>query len=561
MLLLMDGEIFDKEKTSKQIGSSEPDDATYCLSLFEKWKDKAFERLNGSFSIAAYDFKKRELLLVTDRFCSRPIFYTVTDDGTIFFGSRLSSVLVSPQVNRDLNVPSIFELLTLQSILGTKTIYKHIHVVPPATILRFTNDQISMKKYWQLQYSPIERSEKFYVAKLSETLKRAVEVRMGTDCRYGLLLSGGVDSRTVLAAATKEIVAFTVCENENREVRVAREIALAKGCKHVIIPRAADHYIRIIDKAVELSDCLYASVHAHFINLFGRMQKETDIVLHGFVPAMPFKGEKYPYRIFRILNFKFHTQFRADSYLNSLSDDKLIEAFLAERRFVNQLLLHDPRQVFAPNVAIHFQKHIRQTIKEIVKDAHARGATPADVWGHIVGWHAPSKSYGYLHVSHIRPFAPERTVMFDNALFDLCLQMPVQLRRNAKVYRKASKKLNERLAVIINSNTGFSFQIHPLLKSILFRVAIVKRIIFPNRQILSESSWPNHPELLRQNSEYQVIFEATIRDPECLDPSIFNINGILKLLKDHVDRTADHFTLLSLILTFGRWQKIWMTES
>lgn len=150
---------------------------------------------------------------------------------------------------------------------------------------------------------------------------------------------------------------------------------------------------------------------------------------------------------------------------------------------------------------------------------------------------------------------PERTMMFGNALFDLYLEMPSLFKRNGRVYRKALKRLNERLAIVPNSATGFSPQIPHILEWIIVKFAEVRGIFFPESQVQSEGSYPNHAELLRQNVEYQVIVEATIKDPECLDPSIFNTNGILQLLNDHLNRRADHFTLLSLILTFGRWQK------
>lgn len=554
--LLMDGEVFGYRGKKSNVGMKdyEVDDAGYCLSLFEKLKDEAFKQLNGSFSLAIYDFGKQEFWLVTDRFCSRPIFYSVTADGSIYFGSKLASVLASPKVSRELNESSVFELLSLQMILGSKTIYKHIHVIPPATVLHFTDGQLSLRKYWQLRYRPIERSEKFYITTLAQTLKRAVKLRTETNSRYGLLLSGGSDSRTVLAATTKDTQAFTVRETENREVRLARQVARTKGCKHIIIQRPADHYIRIIDKAVELSDCLNASVHAHFINLFDQIRKESDIILHGFY-LDNFRGYTYPFRCLKILGMKIHTKFHVDSYLYGLPDDKFLQAFLDDGRFVNQLLMHSPERVFTPVYAARFSEQIRQSIKEVVKDARERGATPSDVWDHILCWHSPSEVRSYLHLSHIRAFMPERTIMFDNALFDLYLKLPIRFKKNRKMYWSAMKKLNKQMALIPNARTRFSPQPPFLIESILRWLVIVKGILIPNRQKSSESSFPNHAELLRHTAEYQAIVEATIRDPACLDPSIFNIPGILGIFKDHVNRTTDHFTLLSLILTFGIWLK------
>jgi hypothetical protein len=146
-------------------------------------------------------------------------------------------------------------------------------------------------------------------------------------------------------------------------------------------------------------------------------------------------------------------------------------------------------------------------------------------------------------------------MMFDNGLFDLYLQIPVRFKRNGRVYRKTLKALNQNIAHLPYSKyLFFGPQTSASLESIL---DIIQRSIqaISRPSIQTERSWPNLAELLRQNPRFMRIVEETIVDPECLDPSIFNTDGILRLLKDHIDRKANHFTLLTLILTFGRWNK------
>ena len=308
LLIIMDGEVFDyKEQKLKLIHNGhkfkfEDNDAEYCLHLYEEMGENAFKQLNGSFCIAIYSLDSHELLLVNDRFSSRPIFYHLTKKGTLLFGTQLSSILRSPEVPRELDMHSIFEFFTFQRVLGTRTFYKDIKVLPPATVLHYQNGNISLIPYWELSYKEERRSEKYYVNKLVEALKKSVMRRTKGNYRLGILLSGGLDSRTVLFASDKKMVCFTAGDFENREVKIAKRIACARGCRHIFLKRDLDHYANLVDKAIEIGDGMYSFDHAHNIGFFDQIRKECDVLLHGFAFDTLFKGlhiPTYKMKVFR----------------------------------------------------------------------------------------------------------------------------------------------------------------------------------------------------------------------------------------------------------------------
>jgi len=562
IFLLMDGEVFDYENKSDAVLGSEKDDAEYCLRLYEKLGDQAFKELNGSFSIAIYESRDNQLLLVTDRLSSRPIFYSVTNGGTLFFGSKLSAVLQSPEVRRDLDMTSIFEFFTFEKIFGTKTLYKDVNLIPPATVMRYRGGRLTFNRYWKLLFKNIRRSDDYYVRKLADGISKSVERRTrDKSLRYGILLSGGLDSRTVLAAASREMVAFTASEFQNREVAIARKIARTKGWKHVFLRRNPDHYVDIVDDAVEISDGVNAFQHAHFIGLFDEIRSQCDVIFHGLF-LDDFKDGYLPTRIVKLFGrelgfrrLKIRTGFLVEPYLAALSDDDLVNQILDDPVRGRHILGLNPLEVFAPDYSRRIVEHLKRCIKETLKDARRGASLPSDMWNYALTWHMLPKQRYFLNVNHIRPFMPERSVIFDNDLFEILLEMPPDLKRTGRVYRKALKKLDPRIAKIPYAKTGLTPEVPAFLEWIVILLRSIKGKAFPQRSIFTQGAWPDLAEMLRQNNRLRKLMLETIEDPHCLDPAIFDRERILEMFEEHLQRKADYYVLFLLLLTFGRWNK------
>ena len=121
ILIMLEGRIFDYEKTKKHLINQgykfkcKHSDAEYCLHLYEEMGENAFGKLNGCFVIAIYNLSTEKLLLVNDRFSSRPIFYYYSNEKhgfNLFFGTQVASILVSSRITRELDPRAIFEFFT-----------------------------------------------------------------------------------------------------------------------------------------------------------------------------------------------------------------------------------------------------------------------------------------------------------------------------------------------------------------------------------------------------------------------------------------------------------------
>jgi len=561
IFLLMDGEVFDYENEShatpdRATLGKEKNDADYCLRLYEKLGEQAFKELNGSFSLAIYESRDNELLLVTDRLSSRPIFYSLTNAGTFFFGSKVSSVLQSPEVRREVDVTSIFEFFTFARVFGTKTLYKDVKLIPPATVMHYREGQLTFNRYWKLMFKRVQRSDEYYVRKLADAIRKAMERRTREkSLRYGILLSGGLDSRTVLAAANSKMVAFTASEFQNREVAIARKVTEAKACHHVFLKRSPDYYPDIFEKAVEISDGLCSFEHAHFTGLLDEIRNQCDVLFHGFhMDAL--KGTHAPARTFGIGRLKIRTSpgsLFVDSYLAGLSDEDFVQQILDDSR--RNILHLNPMQIFAPAYCPRIVQHLRRSLKSILTEARQSAWLPSDIWSYINSWGMFPKSRVFLNTSHIRPFIPERSVILDKDLFETFLEMPPDLKHGGRIYRRALKMLDPRIADIHDVNTGLSPQTPGVLREIWMLLRLIKGKAFPRRSIFTQGAWPDLAEMMRQNDRLRKLVLETIQDPQCLDPAIFNRERILEMFEDHLHRKADYYVLFLLLLTFGRWHK------
>ena len=561
LFILMDGEVFDyKEQKSKLIHNGhkfkfENNDAEYCLHLYEEMGEDSFKEPNGSFCIAIYNLATHELLLVNDRFSSRLLFYYLTDKGTLLFGAQLSSILQSSEVPRELNVRSIFEFFTFQKVLGTKTFYKDIKILPPATILHYQDGNISFTSYWEIRYKKEKHPKKYYVDKLAEALRKSVMRRTQGNYRFGLLLSGGLDSRAVLAASAKKMVCFTVGDFRNREVKIAKKIAEAKGCKHVFLKRSSDHYANLVDKAVEIGDGMYSFVHAHNIGFLTRIQEDCHILLHGYGLDFMFQGLYLPTKKLKVFGKEISI-----FHLPKLSNERLTDVILEKLKY--SLFTKNPKQIFTIFCSRIFEDVLVQSVETILEEVKDNIVNLYNVWDYFVFLSSVSEHFTYPYLISIRAYIDERTIAFDNDVLDVYLEMPPELRFKGKVYVRASKRLSPKIATIPNSNTGHSLFMPELVEwgltlcqRMVSKLPLSKRCSQLSHPAYTQSSWPNFAELIRHNEKMKKLIGDTIRDSECLDPNIFNIQRIEEMFEEHLNGKADYKEFLFLLLTFGRWHK------
>jgi asparagine synthase (glutamine-hydrolysing) len=443
-LIVMVGEIYNSKPEQAMLtkisGHPSPGlftQAEFCLYIFESLGIEGFVDLNGSFLVIVYDITKNSLTIITDRFASIPIYYTVGRDGKFCFSTRAYGPAKVCDEIHNLNHEAIFEFFTFQKLLGTKTFYKNISMVPPATMLSFEQNRISLKNYWHIQYKEKEGSSNDYAELLSHNIKTVVNDGLSDTLKNGILLSGGLDSRMLLAASDKPLVCLTFGDWANREVLTARKIAEIKGYPHIFLRRDFNHYVNLINEAVKIGDGMYSFVHAHSIGFIERIKQECDLVFHGLALERYFRGTYFP------KSFHLNNHLRRDAQENILSENNLIEKFLVETK--NSLYRRYPENIFSDNIRKLYQPMIHSSAEIIMKESNQYCENIFDRFIYPdICYHARSKAF--VFETSLAVYLKHRNIMYDNRLIDLHLKMPLKHRINSHVWMEAMKRLHPAIA-------------------------------------------------------------------------------------------------------------------
>lgn len=169
------------------------------------------ERLNGMWAFAIWNAEKRELFLSRDRFGKKPL-YWFAQQGTFAFGSELTALLQHPAAPRNVSRRALKKLFAYALIPAPHSIIDGIWKLPAGhNLLVRQGETPRPARYWRFELAPDEdfarRPESDLAEELRETLDRAVQRRLMSDVPLGVFLSGGIDSTTVAAVASKHVAA------------------------------------------------------------------------------------------------------------------------------------------------------------------------------------------------------------------------------------------------------------------------------------------------------------------------------------------------------------------
>ncbi len=240
--IIFNGEIYNyKELKSELLQKGHTfyttSDTEVIIHLYEEEGATFFHRLNGIFAFALLDKNKDRLILARDHFGVKPLHYYFRD-GILIFGSEQKSILLHPQVSRNVNYNALHSHLNLRYTQRNETLFEGIKRLPPAHYLLFENGRINIHRYWELKpVVDIKMNEDEAVEKMHFFIKQAVDRQLMSDVPLGVYLSGGMDSSTIVQKmhelGVPQINTFTMGFNEpTDEFPDAEQIARHFGTNH-----------------------------------------------------------------------------------------------------------------------------------------------------------------------------------------------------------------------------------------------------------------------------------------------------------------------------------------
>jgi asparagine synthase (glutamine-hydrolysing) len=204
-VLVFNGEIYNYPRLREQLENDGVQFKTTCdteviLKLYERHGTGCLEHLVGMFSIALWDPREERLLLARDRVGEKPLYWADVN-GTIVFGSEIKALLEHPLVTPAVNEAAIGPYLTNLVTTPPETLYKGIYKLPPGHMATVDRDGLRTHRWWDLfqprEWHDVDRAEA--AREVRNLLDRSVHDRLLADVPVGVLLSGGLDSTTLVA--------------------------------------------------------------------------------------------------------------------------------------------------------------------------------------------------------------------------------------------------------------------------------------------------------------------------------------------------------------------------
>ena len=260
--IVFNGEIYNYQQIRHRLEGSAhrfrtQSDTETIVHLYEDLGLDCFEHLNGMFALAIWDGRNDRLVLARDRMGKKPLYYAVSN-GRLVFASELKGLMTLPGISKEIEPGSIDLYLTYQYIPHPHSIYKGIHKLPPGHCAVFENGQLTIQKYWNVDWSnEIAIDQKSASAQLRTMLADAIRIRLRSDVPLGAFLSGGIDSSLVVAIAQQQldtpVQTFSIgfSEADFDETHYAKMVADHVGTKHErfeVTPDAMDILDRLVNQ-------------------------------------------------------------------------------------------------------------------------------------------------------------------------------------------------------------------------------------------------------------------------------------------------------------------------
>ncbi len=529
-----------KSKAGNRGGGWE-DSAHYVHDLYIDEGDSFIEQIDGNFVVAIYDKQQDILLLGNSRPGLLPIYYAESRHD-LLFASEVKAILQDKNLPRHLNMASVADFFSFGCVLGIKTFFEEIRLLPPASILRYYKGEYSVKKYWDLVFpdSYPKRPDRWYQELISYVVSRAVERMIEPEQRYGVKLSGGMDSRWLAALLSQRcpsLSTFTFGPPDCDDVILAQQVAERLGTEHHWFPLEATYISEYGDKIVYIDDGMCNVFSAHAFPMSIQLWKYIDIGVGGLLGGVLFGHYANPIVLM-------------------LRKSQTLEYFLKQMR--PSLSADNLRRLFGGRRYHEFEEMTRQSAKETL------GGIRSDIPANIMDYHyfGDGQRRGTFMGQLLKtPYLDMRYPFCDRQVIEAALQLPPWQRCLEQAYCRSFSQAFPQLADIPWERTLLPPAARmPLLLSrmALKKVAHSHAFLFgrivPKWEAYGDyDSWTRGP--LRS------FIESTLIGQDSNKLELFDGKYLQQLVEEHMEGKRNISQFLGLLLTFELWSKMFFQTS
>lgn len=541
--MVMVGEVFNYQNLEPNGNDA---DAQFLLDLIIEKGLKCLSEINGQFIAALYDFNEKKTILLSDRYGTRPLYYTIHNN-RLLFASEVKSLLAA-NLQPTFNMDAISDLFHLRHLFGFKTMFQEIMQLPNASILTFKDGKISIEEYYEapldIDICKTRNFSKREVDKKSEEFGAVIDTamkRVFTNNKDDILfsLSGGLDSRFVIASAKKNkvypIEAFTIGPPDCGDQIYAKQVAEKLGAKHKQFPVNPEDFWENARKYSYYSD--------------GMSQ------IYGPVAVMPPLEEYFTRKKITVSSQIIDTIVGGTLYRNRVQDIVRAGSFHNDitSQFVD-LFAHFNNNMLGSIFNKEVYSKIKDGYKKMPEEYTKRYPVPAHCYFmFFLNEYGRRGTLGGNVLTNL--FYDTRMPSYDKEFMEYALNIPIELRNNQYLYRKVFTTLYPDLAKIKREGNELPIS----ASNLRLNLRMMEKMVFDYSEqvpILNSltrmAGYKKQITYLKLGDWFRYDYRDKMIDlvlgKQVLSRGLYNPQGLKNLLDVHIKGKADYSGLLWQII-------------
>ncbi len=517
--------------------------AELVLHLWEEYGEEGLKRLNGGFTFAVWNTVDRSLVVGNDRFGFRHMYYTLLGS-QLAFACGVRGLLAHSQLPRTIDKVGIAQALHFEYLLGDRTYLTDVKLLPPAGVLFMQSERFVRQRYWQWSmpeyYQPHSYAE--YERELVRLYKQSAARQVPDGAlRGGMNLSGGLDSRMLLAALSTQMDARNLhtysfgiegCD----DVALGRQAAQTVHAPHHALPLPDDYLMTFAPLGVRLTDGMDSSIHIHSLANITAQAQEVDLLYTGFY---------------------------SDSITDSDGTREWLVRFDDETslrlhyEYMHKIFPNDPDSaIYTPEFLAATQEEFKAAFRQAVGEV--KDVTMSSWLDSVEIVHRQRRLTQFGN-DLIRWQLECRTPFTDTDVVDFCLKLPPALRMDRCLFTGTLVNHFPRLAKVPNDRTGMPFLVDARYLSLQARINL--HYWLQKRGLVRDR--PKHKRKLY--ARYDLWFRSSLRpwlesillDRRTLERGILRSEIIRQMVQEHM-AGADRTRELGMLLSVELWHRAYI---
>ena len=249
--------------------------------------DIVLSKIDGCFSAVLYD--KAVIKLISDRFGMKPLYYWGKKNNFTWV-SEIKALLAFEYYKPEIDPKVVKCFMDLGHLLGENTWFKYVKLINASTILTYSlklKKIVENKRYWKWSYIKLQEINfKDAVIILSNLLGKAIQKRIEVGEKLCIPLSGGLDSRLVLAEINKnvklKVPCFTFGKKKCADIKIASTVTSIKSNTHFIFELNEKNWFENRFHYTWRTDGMISLLHIHNSKYDKVIKEKCDIIIEGF---------------------------------------------------------------------------------------------------------------------------------------------------------------------------------------------------------------------------------------------------------------------------------------